>query len=132
MDTGKLRLAAGAGAAVFGVVGTAVLAVGLVLALSGPFGLTGASFCVGGVLFIAAIACLFFITRPDRTAEEDVSKIETLTAEALADLPFETLKALIEKRPMAAMMLAATTGYGLSRDPEAALANFRKAVTGLM
>lgn len=132
MNTGKLRVIAGACAAIFGVVGTGVLSVGLVVVFAEVIGLVAAIFTAGAILFVLAGLCLFILARPDKSAEAEISRMESLTAEALADLPFDTLKALIEKRPVASLALAATTGYGLSRNPEAAVKNFQRVVMGLI
>lgn len=132
IDSAKLRFLAGAGAALFGFVGVCALGVAAALALAPYVGVAEAAALVGGLLSLLAVICLILLARPSTSAEEEMAKIETLTAEALADLPFDTLKALIEKRPMASLAIAATTGYTLSRDPEAAAQNLRRAVSGLL
>ncbi|MEO0871596.1 MAG: hypothetical protein AAFY19_06480 [Pseudomonadota bacterium] len=132
MDTAKLRLAAGAVAAVFGIVGLSALACATALALEPALGMTVSVALVGATLFVIAAGCLFFVTRPDKSTEDEVDKIGELTAEALADLPFDTVKALIEKRPMASLAIAVTTGYALSKDPERAAKNLSRVMTGLM
>ena len=132
IDSAKLRFIAGAGAALFGLVGVCALGVAAVLALEPVTGMVVAAALVGSLLSLLAVICLILLARPETTAEEEMAKIEHLTAEALADLPFDTVKALIEKRPMACLAIAATTGYTLSRDPEAAARNLRRAVSGLL
>lgn len=132
MDKAKLRFAAGAGAAIFGVVGVSVLSIGAALALEPRHGLVVSLGAVGGVLFLVAAAMLFILTRPDQSTEKEMEKVEELAAETLADLPFETVKAIIEKRPIASLAIAATTGYAMSKDPERTTRNLRRAVTGLL
>lgn len=132
MDTAKLRLVAGAVAAIFGIVGVSALCLAATLALEPVVGQVEALLVVGGGLFLIAAACLFILTRPDTATEEEVEKIGSLTADALADLPFDAVKSLIEKRPMACLAIAATTGYTMSKNPEEATRNLRRAVTGLI
>lgn len=132
MDGAKLRLIAGASAGVFAVVGVSAFSVGAALALETVVGLVGALCIVGGVLLCLTALSVFVVARPEMSIEEEVSTIEGLTAEALADLPFDTVKAMIEKRPMASLAVAATTGYAMSRDPGKAASHLRRAVTGLL
>jgi len=131
MDTAKLRLAAAAVTAIAGIVGVSTLVVAGVLALEPRFGLALSATLVGAGLCLVAVASLLFVTQPDTPTEKEISAIESLTAEALADLPFDTVKAIIEKRPMASLAIAATTGYTLSRDPESAVRNLKRAMAGL-
>lgn len=132
MDTTKLRLAAGAGAAIFGVVGLSILSIAIALALQPQLGLVVSLGVVGGALFLIAVTMMFILARPDQSTEEEMEKVEELAAETLADLPFDTVKAIIEKRPMASLAIAATTGYAMSKDPERAIRNLRRVVTGLL
>lgn len=132
MSSAKFRLAAAGGAGLFGIVGVAAIGISLALALVPVIGPVAATGLVGGVFFLLSAICLVIVADPDATTEEEVSRLETLTAEALADLPFDTMKAVIEKRPIASLAIAATTGYALSKDPENAARHLRRAMTGLM
>lgn len=132
MDEAKLRLLAGAGAAIFGLVGVGCLAVAAVYALEPVFGDLGAVVIAGLALSLIAVGLALLMSRPDTSSVEDVAEIEALTAEALADLPFDTVRAMIDKRPIASLAIAATTGYALSRDPQAAAEHVKRAVTTLM
>ena len=131
MDATKLRIVAGVGAAILGIAAVGVLSAGAVFALAPTMGTAAAAGVVGAALLVLAGICLIAVARPDVTTEEEVEEIEKMTADALADLPFETVKALVEQRPVASIAVAMATGFALSRDPGGAVRHLRRALTWL-
>ena len=76
IDSAKLRFIAGAGAALFGLVGVCALGVAAVLALEPVTGMVVAAALVGGLLSLLAVICLILLARPETTAEEEMAKIK--------------------------------------------------------
>ena len=132
MDKPKLRFAAGVGAAVFGVVGVAIFAMGFACWVEPHLGWAGALFVTGAGLFSVAALMLFVFTRPNTSTQEEFAKIEALTAETLAELPFSTLSSIVEKRPNASLAVAAAVGYLFAKDPKSASKNIGRVISGLL
>lgn len=117
MDNTKGRLFAGGAAVLFGLAGVACLGIAVVVGLAAVMGL-GAASVVAGCVFLAIGACcaaVFLI--PAKAMKEEVSDIEETAAGALADLPFDTLRALIEKRPLTTALGAGFVAYMIIREP---------------
>lgn len=126
MDKAKLRLLAGASGAVFGFAGILALSCALALLLANWMPLSLAALAVGGTLFIIATFCVLFFLNIFKSAGEEIDQFEDATADALADLPFDTIAAIVEKRPLVAMGVAAFAGYAAARDPDNAVKNAEK------
>lgn len=132
MDVAKLRFAAAAGAILFGVAGLAALSAALVLLLSTVLGPLAATATVGAIYVALAFACLYVFLMPHKPATDEIEDLEAATAEALGDLPFEAVKSIVQKRPLASMTLALAAGYSIMRDPEGAMKGAQRVVLGLI
>lgn len=126
MDVAKLRIAASAGVAIFGFIGAAALAVAGTLALSASMGLMWASFTVAAIMLLLSGICAVIFLKPGKSTEEELDQFEHATADMLADLPFETIASLVEKRPLAAASMALAAGYFIVRNPEEAMKGLQK------
>lgn len=132
METAKLRFFAGIGGALFGFAGLVALMIALVIGLSSVFGWAWATL-IAAVLFLgAACACLFVFLQPQTTAREEIDSIGDATADVLADLPMDAIKAMVEKRPIFVTGLAAVIGYGLARDPSATGKTLQRTLLSLL
>lgn len=120
MDHTKLRLISGAAGVLLGLGGIFALFVAATLALAEIMGLTAAAFVVAGAGVLLALICLVICFQPFRSMEDEVGSVEDATAETLADLPFETVRAFIERRPLTTTALAMALGYSVIRHPHAA------------
>ena len=58
--------------------------------------------------------------------------LEESTANALADLPFDTLKSLVQKYPVSVSAGAMLLGYTLVRDPKTATRHAQRLLLGLL
>lgn len=132
MDTTKLRVAAGAGAIFFGIAGVISLTVAGVIALATVIGVVWSSVTAAVVFIAAACICLYIFLEPEKATSEEVDEIEDATADALADLPFDTVKAIIQKRPLTSVGLALVAGYAASRDPESTARHAQRLILGLI
>lgn len=131
MDSAPLRILGGVAGIMFAFAGIMLLALAATLALAGPFGLPIASLIVGALLMLTAGAAVYFTLKPLASSMLEVDQIEEATADALADLPFDTIKSLVEKRPIAAISIAALAGYSMTKDPQNATKNAERLVMGL-
>jgi protein-S-isoprenylcysteine O-methyltransferase Ste14 len=120
VDATKLRLFAAIVGILFGLGGTLTLFVASTLALAEVIGVIYATFAVAAVALTLAVICLFLFLRPFRSVEAEVDDMEEATAEALADLPFDTVRNLIQQRPITATAISLALGYSLIRNPQAA------------
>ncbi|HPE46882.1 MAG TPA: hypothetical protein PLR76_00735 [Hyphomonas sp.] len=120
MDTTKLRLLAAVAGLLMGGGGVIALFVAMTLALAEVMGLIAAAFVVAGTLLVLAAACLLYFLKPYRSVETEAEQVEEATAEALADLPFDTIRTMIRRRPLTVTALALLMGYTLVRNPQAA------------
>lgn len=120
MDITKLRLLAAAAGLLLGLGATLALFVAATLALAEVMGLTWAAFTVAGVGLLLSGLSLFFFLQPFRSIEDEVEEVEEATAEALADLPFDTVRAIIQRRPLTTTAVALVLGYTLVKNPKAA------------
>lgn len=132
MDSAKLRFAAAAGAILFGVAGLAALSIALVLLLSTVLGSLAATATVGAMYAALAFACLYVFLMPHKPASDEIDDLESATAAALADLPFEAVKSIVQKRPLASMTLALAAGYSMMKDPDGAMKGAQRIVLGLI
>lgn len=131
MASAPLRIVGGVAGIMLAFCGIMLLAVAATLALAGPLGLQIASLIVGGVLLLTAGAVVYFTLKPLASSMLEVDQFEEATADALADLPFDTIKSLVEKRPIAAVSIAALAGYSMTKDPHNATKNAERLVMGL-
>ena len=120
MDHTKLRFLAAVVGLLLGLVGTSALFVAATLALAGLVGLTAAAFIVAGSGIVLAGISLFVFLEPFRSMEEEVEDVEDVTAETLADLPFDAIRSFVERRPLTTTALAMALGYSVVRHPQAA------------
>ena len=118
MDTTKLRLVAGAGAAFFGFAGLSAFTIAAVIALAPLIGLFWATFAVASMLTAISLVCVVVFLRPRERTEEEIEDFENVTADFLADLPFDTVASLVDRRPISAATLAMAAGYLIVRHPD--------------
>lgn len=120
MDVTKLRLLAAAAGLLLGLGAVMALFVAMTLALATVMDLVWAVFTVAGIGLLLSALCLFFFLQPFRSIEEEVEEVEEVTAEALADLPFDTIRTIIQRRPLTTTAVAMVLGYTLVKNPKAA------------
>ncbi|MAP94158.1 MAG: hypothetical protein CMK07_04310 [Ponticaulis sp.] len=132
MDKAKLRLLAGVSGGVFGFAGILALAFAGTMLLSQWMPLWAAGLSIGGILFLIAAACVLFFLDIFKSADEELDQLEDATADMLADLPFDTIQAIVEKRPLTAVGIAMLAGYAATNDPDRAVKNAEKLVFGLL
>lgn len=132
MDPAKLRLFAGIGGALFGFAGIVALLVAAAIALA-PFIGSALSVVIVGVVFFG-IGCtlLAVFLKPMKSTADELEQLESATAEAFAELPLDTLKAIIVKRPIATTAIAGLVGYGLMRDPGTTGKMLQRTLLGLL
>ena len=80
----------------------------------------------------AACICLFLFLQPNRSSADELDDIEDATADALADLPFDALKSIVEKRPLTVAALALLAGYSVVKDPAAVARHAQRFMVGLI
>ncbi|KCZ65377.1 MULTISPECIES: hypothetical protein [Hyphomonas] len=132
MDATKLRLFAAVAGIVSGFGGMLALSVAGVLALSSVIGLIAACFTVAALLIGIAALMLYIFLLPYRKSSEEIDDLEETTANALADLPFDTLKSLVQKYPVSVSAGAMLLGYTLVRDPKTATRHAQRLLLGLL
>ena len=106
MDETKLRIFAAAVGAVLALGGVLALFVAITISLAQVMGLAAAAFTVAGVGLLLAAVCLFFCLQPFRSMEQEVDEVEEATADALADLPLDTLRSFVERKPLTTTAIA--------------------------
>jgi hypothetical protein len=82
-------------------------------------------------LFIACICTLIFL-KPGKSTEEELDQFEHATADMLADLPFDTIEAIIEKRPVVAATAALAAGFFIVSNPKQAMQGLQKLIDELI
>ena len=132
MDTPKIRLIAGIGAAFFGFAGIGTFAAAGAVLLEPVLGLAWSIVTVASIFMSLALVCGFIFLDPTKSSEEEMDDFEHATAETLADLPFETMKVLLEKRPLTVAAIAAFAGYSLIKNPESMSKNIQKIIATLL
>lgn len=132
MDVAKLRIIAGAGAVFFGFAGVTTLTIACVIALIPVIGLLLSTVAVASILLFIACICIVVFLKPGKSTEEELDQFEHATADMLAELPFDTIAALVEKRPLAAATIAAAAGYFIVSNPEQASKGLQKLIDELM
>ncbi|HAE26551.1 MULTISPECIES: phage holin family protein [Hyphomonas] len=120
MDETKLRIFAAAVGAVLALGGVLALFVAITISLAQVMGLAAAAFTVAGVGLLLAAVCLFFCLQPFRSMEQEVDEVEEATADALADLPLDTLRSFVERKPLTTTAIAMALGYSVVRHPHTA------------
>ena len=120
MDQTKLRIFAATVGVLFGLSGVLALFVAATVGLAEVMGLAAAAATVAGIGLLLAAGCLVFCLQPFRSMEQEVDGVEDVTADALADLPIDTLRSFVERRPLTTTALAMVLGYSVVRDPPAA------------
>ena len=120
MDETKLRIFAAAVGAVLALGGVLALFVAITISLAQVMGLAAAAFTVAGVGLLLAAVSLFFCLQPFRSMEQEVDEVEEATADALADLPLDTLRSFVERKPLTTTAIAMALGYSVVRHPHTA------------
>tara|TARA_B100000767_G_scaffold73126_1_gene69816 strand:+ start:519 stop:917 length:399 start_codon:yes stop_codon:yes gene_type:complete len=120
VDETKLRIFAAAVGAVLALGGVLALFVAITISLAQVMGLAAAAFTVAGVGLLLAAVCLFFCLQPFRSMEQEVDEVEEATADALADLPLDTLRSFVERKPLTTTAIAMALGYSVVRHPHTA------------
>ena len=123
---------AGAGGALIGFVGILAMSAAMILGLSEFIGMTASALVVGFIYIALAVIGIQFFIAPFKSSDEEIDQLEHATADALADLPFDTIKALVEKRPFTAISVAALAGYAATRDPDNAIKNAERMFMGFL
>ena len=131
MDKAKLRIMAGAGGALLGFAGVLFLSFSLAALVAHFFGWVIGALAVGIMLVICSLLGISYFLAPLKTAEEEIEQLEEATAEALAELPFDTVKALVDKRPLMSVSVAALIGYSVANDPKNAASHAQRLAFGL-
>lgn len=131
MDTAKLRILAGVSGALLGFAGIIALAISAGFFLNQWLSPWASCLIVGGVLMLFALTGMMIFLAPGKSSEEELEQLEDVTADLLADLPFDTIAAIVEKRPLAAISVAALMGYSVTKDPGSAAKNAERMLMGL-
>ncbi|MEQ8556904.1 MAG: hypothetical protein RIB03_01175 [Henriciella sp.] len=126
MDAAKLRIIAGAGAVFFGIAGITALTIAGTLALIPVIGLLWATVTVASILLAISLICVVVFLKPGKSTEEELDQFENATADMLAELPFDAIASLVEKRPIAAATMALAAGYFVVNNPEQATKGLQK------
>ncbi|MEM5517061.1 hypothetical protein WNY37_08865 [Henriciella sp. AS95] len=132
MDVAKIRIVASVGAAFFGLIGASALCVAGALALAPTIGLIWGSFTMACIMLTLSCICAIIFIKPGKSTEEELDQFENATADMLAELPFDTIAALVEKRPIAAASAALAAGYFIVANPEQAAKGLQKLADELM
>lgn len=132
MDSAKLRIFAAVGGALVGFAGVITLAAALALGLREWMDDVTATLVAGVALLAFAAAFFLLALRPQKSTASEVDDMEDVASHALAELPFDTLRTVVEQRPLAALGVAAMLGYTVMSDTEGALRDARKIVTGML
>lgn len=126
MDVAKFRIVACVGAAFFGFIGTTALSVTGVIALEPVIGLLWASLTMSCIMLFLGCICAIIFLKPGKSTEEELDQFENATADMLAELPFDTIASIVEKRPIAAASMALAAGYLIVSNPEQAAKGLQK------
>lgn len=121
MDAAKFRILAGIAGVLLALAGVVGLGVACVLALSLAVGPIWGSLIFGLVALLLAGAGMYFFLLPNRPTARELDDLEEVTAKAIVDLPFATVRAMFDRQPLLAVAAAALAGYSLTRDPEEAV-----------
>lgn len=131
MDPAKLRLFAGIGGALFGFAGIVALLVAAAIAIAPHVGSALSVVIVGGAFFAIGVCLIVIFLKPAKSAAAELEQLEDATAEAFAELPLDTLKAVVAKRPIASTALAGFIGYSMMNDPKGTGRVLQRTVMGL-
>lgn len=132
LDAAKLRIIVGLGGALIGFVGLCCLVASITIAIAYWLGLMWATLIVGGSLLLVAAGCIYYCMRPRESAVSEIESIETATAEALADLPYDAVQSMIRKRPFAAVAIAMIAGYVGVKDPDEIVKNMQRLIFAIV
>ncbi|MBR9808570.1 MAG: hypothetical protein GYB49_15245 [Alphaproteobacteria bacterium] len=100
--------------------------------MTAVIGMTAACFLVSSILMLISVIMMYLFLKPYRPSSEEIDDLEDSTAGALADLPFDTLKKLVEKYPVSVTAGALILGYTLVRDPKTATRHAQRLLMGLL
>jgi len=132
MDPAKLRLFAGIGGALFGFAGIVALLVAAAIALAPLIGSALSVVVVGIIFFAIGCTLIALFLKPMKSTADELDQLESATAEAFADLPLDTIKAIIVKHPIATTAVAGVVGYGFMRDPGTTGKMLQRTLLGLL
>lgn len=131
-DEAKLRLFAGLCGALFGFAGVVALLTAMVILLSTAIGVTAAT-TIAALLFLSiASGCMYLFLQPTTSTQTEVDQIEDMTAQSLAELPFDAVRSAVEHKPVTTMAIALVTGYALVRNPSGAARTAERLLTQLL
>ncbi|MEM6649774.1 MAG: hypothetical protein AAF603_05935 [Pseudomonadota bacterium] len=123
---------AAVGGALFGFSGIIALSAALTVLLAESLGTVGAITTVAVIFLTIACGCLYFFLLPHRPIDEEVEKIEDVGANAISQLPMDTLKHFVKNQPLTSAAIALTAGYCLIRDPDGATKHAQKLLFKLL
>ena len=132
MEPAKLRVFFGIAGGLMALVGFSALAVALVIALSATIGWAWATVTAAALYLAAACGFMFLCLKPQKSAQAEIGQLEDATAEALADLPFDTVESIVDKRPITVAIVAAIAGYSLFRDPSNVVKTGQRLLTAML
>lgn len=117
MAKAKLRLAAGVAGIVFGLIGMAVFATALSLLLAKATGLVWATLIVSVGFMTTAFLLVWVLLLPRKSIADERRQLTKAAAASAAELPVEAAKNMIEKRPIAAVLICASLGLAVANNP---------------
>jgi len=129
MDAPKLRIMAGIAGVLFALAGVVGIGVASILALSALIGPIWGALVFGVLALGIAGGSLYVFILPNRSTERELDDLEDATAKAIVDLPFATLRAVLERQPLLAVAIAGLAGYSLTREPEEAVRHAQRLLT---
>lgn len=132
MDPAKLRLIAGVGGTLFGFAGLVALMIAAVIALSAVMGLAWATFTISMIFLALGCVGIVIFLKPYKAAEEEMNQFGEATADALADLPFDTIISMFEKRPLTMSALGVFIGYSMFKNPSQATSTIQRAMLAIL
>lgn len=132
MDATKLRLFAAGIGIICGIAAVFALSAAGAIALSSVMGWAAAVFTIALILVAITMLMIYLFLQPYRTSSEEIEDLEETTANALADLPFDTLKSIAQKYPLTTSAGAMLLGYTLIRDPQSASRHAQRLIMGLL
>ena len=102
------------------------------IALIPVIGLLWATVCVASLFLFVACICTLVFLKPGKSTEEELDQFESATADMLAELPFDMIQSLVEKRPLAAASIALAAGYFVVSNPAQASKGLQKLIDELI
>ncbi|HBH90210.1 hypothetical protein [Ponticaulis sp.] len=104
----------------------------LAVFLASVMGWGFAILAIGALLLLGAGLGIAYFAEPFQDIDEEFQELEDAAADALADLPFDTLKSIVDKRPLTSVSIAAIAGYSVANDPSNATKQAQRLMFGLL